>query len=332
MSDKQIQGVIVPMLTPLNSDETVDVPSLRSLVNYLIDNGVHGIWASGTTGEFANLPDSERVRSMEAVVDEVAGRVPVIGNISSVSTQLSVTLAQEVSELGMDGIALTPPYYYPDSQDELMDHYRYTRDSVGVPLWVYNIPQTVKTAVEPSTIAALAAEGTVVGVKDSSGAGELLAQLNVLCDQGEISLLRFLGTTFRVTNAGSVGVHGVIPGYRQPDSESLRARMGGRRSWRHRHRSRVQRPDYQVSEGGSGRQGRRSQRRQLRRHEGRPQAHGSHRTRHHIPPLPAPDRRRKGPDPAHPRRTRANRIARGPGQRPLNGFDRAYPSRPVKGR
>ena len=212
MTDKQIQGVIVPMLTPMNPDETVDIPSLRSLVNYLIDNGVHGIWASGTTGEFANLPDSERIRSMEAVVDEVAGRVPVIGNISSASTQMSVSLAQEVSELGMDGIALTPPYYYPDSQDELMDHYRYARDSVGVPLWVYNIPQTVKTAVEPSTIAALAAEGTVVGVKDSSGAGELLAQLNVLCDQGEISLLRFLGTVFRVTSAGSVGVHGVIPG------------------------------------------------------------------------------------------------------------------------
>ena len=93
-----------------------------------------------------------------------------------------------------------------------MDHYRYTRDRVGLPLWVYNIPQTVKTAVEPGTIAALAAEGTVVGVKDSSGAGELLAQLNVLCDQGEISLLRFLGTVFRVTSAGSVGVNGVIPG------------------------------------------------------------------------------------------------------------------------
>ena len=212
MTDKRIEGVIVPMLTPLNPDETVDIPSLRSLVNYLIDNGVHGIWASGTTGEFANLPDSERVRSMEAVVDEVAGRVPVIGNISSASTQMSVSLAQEVSELGLDGIALTPPYYYPDSQDELMDHYRYTRDSVGAPLWVYNIPQTVKTAVEPGTIAALAAEGTVVGVKDSSGAGELLAQLNVLCDQGEISLLRFLGTAFRITSAGSVGVHGVIPG------------------------------------------------------------------------------------------------------------------------
>ena len=212
MANKEIKGVIVPMVTPLNPDETVDVGSLRRLVNYLIDSGVHGLWASGTTGEFANLPDSERVRAMEATVDETAGRVPVICNISSASTGMSVALANEVRELGMDGVALTPPYYYPDSQDELADHYRYAQDRIGLPLWVYNIPQTVKTVVEPGTIATLAAEGTVVGVKDSSGAGEPLAQLNVLCAQGEISLLRFLGTVFRVTSAGAVGVHGVIPG------------------------------------------------------------------------------------------------------------------------
>lgn len=212
MTDKQIKGVIVPILTPLNPDESVDVPSLLRLVNYLIDNDVHGIWVSGTTGEFANLSDKERLVSMDAVVDEVSGRVPIIGNVSGASTQLSVNMALEAQEMGMDGIAVTPPYYYPNAQDELLDHYRHIRARVGLPLWVYNIPQTVKTAVAPGTIATLAGEGAVVGVKDSSGAGELLAELNVLCQQGGISLLRFLGTAFRITTAGSVGVQGVIPG------------------------------------------------------------------------------------------------------------------------
>ena len=212
MTAKQIKGVIVPILTPLNPDESVDVPSLRRLVNYLIDNDVHGIWVSGTTGEFANLSDKERLISMDAVVDEVSGRVPIIGNVSGASTQLSVNMALEAQEMGMDGIAVTPPYYYPNAQDELLDHYRHIRARVGLPLWVYNIPQTVKTAVAPGTIATLAGEGAVVGVKDSSGAGELLAELNVLCQQGGISLLRFLGTAFRITTAGSVGVQGVIPG------------------------------------------------------------------------------------------------------------------------
>ena len=212
MTDKEIRGVIVPILTPLNADETVDTQSLRRLVNYLLDNGVHGIWASGTTGEFASLPDKQRLISIEAVIDEVAGRVPVIGNVSGGSTQLSIELALAVVESGLDGIAVTPPYYFPHAQDELLDHYRYIRDRVPLPLWVYNIPQTVKTAVAPSTVAKLATEGAVVGIKDSSGAGELLAELNILCDQDDLRLLRFLGTLYRVTTARAVGADGVIPG------------------------------------------------------------------------------------------------------------------------
>lgn len=212
MSDKDIRGVIVPILTPLMPDETVDIESLKNLVDYLLENGVHGIWVSGTTGEFGNMPDSERIKSIDTVAEHVAGRVPVIGNISGGSTKLTVSLANQVREFGLDGIAATPPYYYPNAQDELLDHYRHIRDRVELPLWVYNIPQTVKTSVAPTTIARLAAEGTVVGVKDSSGTGELLAQLNVLCEQDEIQLLRFLGTVFRVTSAGSVGTDGVIPG------------------------------------------------------------------------------------------------------------------------
>ncbi len=212
MTDKKIKGVVVPILTPLSPDETVDTGSLRRLVNYLIDNGVHGIWASGTTGEFAALSDKERVISIETVVDAVAGRVPVIGNISNASTQLTVNLAQAVQESGLDGIAATPPYYYPCAQDEITDHYRYIHDRVGLPLWVYNIPQTVKSSVAPGTVATLAGEGAVVGIKDSSGAGESLAELNVLCEQGNIQLLRFLGSLFRITTASGVGVHGAIPG------------------------------------------------------------------------------------------------------------------------
>ncbi len=212
MTDDTVRGVIVPILTPLKPDESVDTTSLRRLVNYLLDGGVHGIWASGTTGEFAALSDRERLISMETIVEEVSGRVPVIGNVSAASTQMSVGLAQSAQEMGLTGVAATPPYYYPSGQDELLEHYSYIRERVGLPLWVYNIPQTVKTAVAPGTIATLASRDTVVGVKDSSGAGELLAELVVLCDQGDIDLRRFLGSVFRITSARAVGTHGVIPG------------------------------------------------------------------------------------------------------------------------
>ena len=211
MAGKDIRGVIVPILTPLNSDESVDTSSMRRLVNYLLDNGAHGIWVSGTTGEFANLTNKQRLISVETVADEVAGRVPIIGNISCPSTQLSLELALAVQEMALDGIAVTPPYYYNNAQDELLDHYRYIGDRSGLPLWVYNIPPTVKTIVEPNTIATLAAEGAVVGVKDSSGSGEPFAQLNVLCEQGNLNLLRFLGTVSRITTSTALGADGVIP-------------------------------------------------------------------------------------------------------------------------
>lgn len=211
MTGDALKGVIVPILTPLTPDERVDTGSLRRLVTYLLDNGVHGIWAAGTTSEFAALPDDQRNLSIETVVDEVRGRVPVIGNISAPATGLVIELGLAVQDLGLVGLAATPPYYYPSAQDELLDHFRYIQDRLDVPLWIYNIPSTVKTVVEPATVATLAEEGTVVGIKDSSGAGEPLAQLNLLCEQGDFELYRFIGTAHRISTATSVGVHGVIP-------------------------------------------------------------------------------------------------------------------------
>ena len=212
MQSDNIRGVVVPIVTPLTPDEEVDTASLRRLANYLIENGVHGIWAGGTTGEFASLTDEQRISSIEVIVDEVAGRVPVIANVSAAGTKLAVSLALSVLESGIAGIAATPPYYYPCAQDEIVEHFRYIRERVGAPLWVYNIPVTVKTPVEPATIFQLAAEGSVVGVKDSSGAGEALAQLKVLCEQADVSLHRFLGSVYRISTARAVGAQGAIPG------------------------------------------------------------------------------------------------------------------------
>ena len=190
---------------------SVDTASLKKLIDYLLDNGVHGVWAAGTTGEFASLSPKDQLTVIETVVDQVAGRVPVIANISGPSTDLSLDMAIAAQHLGLDGIAATPPYYYPHSQDELISHYRYLHDKVELPLWIYHIPRTVKTAVMPETITTLASEGSVVGIKDSSGSGELLAELNVICEIKDIRLFKFLGTIFRITTATALGTHGVIP-------------------------------------------------------------------------------------------------------------------------
>ncbi|MDA1188244.1 MAG: dihydrodipicolinate synthase family protein [Chloroflexi bacterium] len=203
---------MVPILTPLTPDMEVDVPSLKRLVRYLLDNGVHGIWASGTTAEFPALDNHERIVSIIAVVDEVAGKVPVIANVSRASTDLTAELGKELRESGVDAIAATPPYYYSQTPDEMLTHFRFIHDEVRLPLWVYNIPPMVKTPVPPATVVELAAEGAIEGIKDSSGTGELLAELNIRCAQADVLLYRMLGTTLRITSATRLGAHGVIPG------------------------------------------------------------------------------------------------------------------------
>lgn len=207
----RLRGVIVPILTPLTPTEAVDVKSLRRLVNYLVDGGVHGLWAAGTTGEFAALDAAAQRLVIETVAAEAAGRVPVIGNVSAPATRAAGAAAAALRGCPLAGVAATPPYYHRHSQEELIDHFHAIKERAAHPLWVYNIPSTVKLTVEPDTTAGLAADGTVVGVKDSSGAGEAFAELVMRCRRGRLDLYRFIGTTWRLAMAG-IGAHGVIPG------------------------------------------------------------------------------------------------------------------------
>lgn len=211
MSKHDYKGVIVPIITPFTPEEKIDVASLKNLVDYLIDGGVHGIWAAGTSGEFSALTDTERLLVMETVVRQVNGRIPIIGNISATSTKLVINLAKECNGIGLDGLAVTPPYYYDSSQSELLDHFIQIKQQSSLPLWVYNIPSTVKTTVEPLTIAKLAKDSIVTGIKDSSGTGEKLAELTYLCKKDKINLKTFLGSVYRMPYAQKLDSHGVIP-------------------------------------------------------------------------------------------------------------------------
>lgn len=204
-------GVITPLLTPVTDQMKVHEPSLRSLVDYQIEGGVSGLWASGTTAEFAALSALERLRSIEIVASQADGRVPVIANISMPSTSETIDLGQAVATK-VTAVAATPPYYYPHSQLEIMQHYRLIRGAVDAPLWVYNIPQMHKTPVLPWALADLATQGVVEGVKDSSGDGETLAHLHALRAARGFSLVSTLGTTQRATTAAALGAQGIVPG------------------------------------------------------------------------------------------------------------------------
>ena len=211
MSDSLFKGIITPLLTPIDQQEKIDEKSLRKLVKYQLSNGVHGLWASGTSSEFPALREEERVKTIQLVVDEVNGKVPVIGNVTMPSTRLTVELAKQSIGNGVSAIAATPPYFFSHTQTEIADHYRAIRHSVDVPLWIYNIPIMHKTPVSPSTVATLASEGVISGIKDSSGTGELLTELHILRDNMGFDLCSTLGTSVRVGVALALGAQGVVP-------------------------------------------------------------------------------------------------------------------------
>src|SRR5947209_11258020 len=214
MQPAQLGGIFVPMLTPLDADERVDETSLRRLVDFLVGAGVHGIWAMGTTGEFAGIAEAERARAIQATVDEVAGRVPVIANIGDSSTGLALRHARHAVEAGADALALTPPHYYPHSMDEMLTHFRAMKEAFpDLPLLVYNIPQTVKVKMSVATTLQLAREGTVQGIKDSQNDLRWFRMLAVAIrgDGLEDQFRLFLGTRILIDAARVIGAHGAIP-------------------------------------------------------------------------------------------------------------------------
>jgi 4-hydroxy-tetrahydrodipicolinate synthase len=214
MQPAQLGGIFVPMLTPLDADERVDETSLRRLVDFLVKAGVHGIWAMGTTGEFAGIAETERARAIQATVEEVAGRVPVIANIGDSSTGLALRHARHAVEAGADALALTPPHYYPHSMDEMLTHFRAVKEGFpDLPLLVYNIPQTVKVKMSVATTLQLAREGTVQGIKDSQNDLRWFRMLAVAIrgDGLEDQFRLFLGTRILIDAALVIGAHGAIP-------------------------------------------------------------------------------------------------------------------------
>jgi 4-hydroxy-tetrahydrodipicolinate synthase len=175
----RLHGIVPPVLTPLNDDETVDLRSLAALLEHLIDQGVHGLWINGTTGEFAGLSGEQRAAAIRVAVEVARGRVPIVANIGDASTRLAIG---------------------------------HGRAAIDLPLLVYNIPQTVKVKLDVGTMVTLANEGTVVGLKDSQNDLDWFRSVVVGARERVPTLKGFLGTRALIDAAVLIGGVGSIPG------------------------------------------------------------------------------------------------------------------------
>jgi 4-hydroxy-tetrahydrodipicolinate synthase len=211
MDRAAFHGIFPPVMTPLLPDETPDLASLERLLGFLLDQGVHGLWVLGTTGEFPTLDAREREAVLETAVKFAAGRVPVIAGICDASTKLAIRHGQAALQAGLDAVAVTPPYYYPNSQDELLAHYRAVHAGVDLPLFIYNFPQMVKVKLDVKTAVQLADEGTVIGIKDSQNDLQWYRDTALATQARGLDFRMFAGTRSLIDASILAGGHGAIP-------------------------------------------------------------------------------------------------------------------------
>jgi 4-hydroxy-tetrahydrodipicolinate synthase len=206
------------MATPFTAGgEKVDEPALRALTDRTLTAGVHGLVPCGSTGEFPALTDDERRAVTEIVIDQAAGRAPVIVHTGAMTTQQAAALSRHAEQAGAAAIMVVPPYYEPLSTDEIGIYYRDVAASVGIDVMIYNLPMATGVNMSPEDIAALAADmPNIRYVKDTSGnfgqAAQLLHQYGSALTTFVGWDTLYLGSLTEGARGSVIGAANVVPG------------------------------------------------------------------------------------------------------------------------
>ncbi|MGR9072821.1 MAG: 4-hydroxy-tetrahydrodipicolinate synthase [Gammaproteobacteria bacterium] len=179
-----IQGSIVALVTPMVESGAVDNNALEKLVDFHIGQGTDAIVAVGTTGESATLDENEHCEVIRAVVECVAGRIPVIAGTGANSTVEAIALTRRAKEVGADACLLVTPYYNKPTQQGLYLHFKAIAEAVDIPQILYNVPGRTACDMLPETVGRLCRIDRIVGVKEATGDLSRVGQIRDLCGEG----------------------------------------------------------------------------------------------------------------------------------------------------
>ena len=207
-----LTGVIPPVVTPLTADGNFDYDSFARNANRMIDAGVHGLFAMGSSGEVAFSTSERRDEVTSAAIEVAAGRVPVVVGVIDMQTTRVIEHAQRAQELGAQGIVATAPFYALGGPAEVERHFRVIADNIDLPLYAYDIPVCVHTKLGVNMLMRLGEEGVLAGIKDSSGDDVSFRILSIKNRDAGSPLSLLTGHEVVVDGAYMSGADGSVPG------------------------------------------------------------------------------------------------------------------------
>jgi len=160
---------MVALVTPMNEDGSLDVPALRRLIDFHVDNGTDAIVAVGTTGESPTLDMDEHCEVIRIAAEQAGGRVPVIAGTGANSTREAIELTRCGQGAGADACLLVTPYYNKPTQEGLYQHFKAIAEAVAIPQILYNVPGRTACDLLPETVERLSHIPNIVGIKEATG-------------------------------------------------------------------------------------------------------------------------------------------------------------------
>lgn len=204
-------GIYAPTITAYTADSSICLKGTRQFVRFLLDQGVDGLTPLGSAGEPCALTVDERKQLLEAIMEEVAGAVPVYAGIVEYSTRTAIELSLHAKSLGCAGLMVMPPYLLCPPKRDVLNHLRRIREAVGLPIMVYNVPVLNNVEITPEEIKRLADEDVVQSVKWSHTEVTRIHDTRLLCGQHFPIFAGVDLIAFAALAVGAVGWIGGLP-------------------------------------------------------------------------------------------------------------------------
>ena len=201
------RGVYPALITPMTAGGELNEAALREVIEFNIQAGVHGFWVAGGTGESVLLEDEENMRIAEIVSDQAQGRIENIMHVGAATTARAVKLAEHAAKSGVEAICCVPPFFYRQSDEAIVEHYKAVGAAANLPLFVYNLPQATGVEITPDMMQKI--QDGVPQLKGLKHSAVTFANVRAFSNMG---LQCLVGNAMLMLPALTIGASGCVDG------------------------------------------------------------------------------------------------------------------------